>query len=157
MTVSTVVERLVDMFPLITNTPKPISALPYTPRAIQDAQLPVVLIETGAAQYDIVSYSEEMVAENRVYRLRLYVFKATLGTPGLSEETVRPYIDVIRDYFLARPGLELDTDVPPKGIVARAVLQSDTGVVVLQYGEPFVGVEFQLSVTEIKTIGYTGG
>lgn len=160
MPVKTVVPRIADMVELITASDiNPIRAYDTQPRSLNDADLPCLVISTAGGEYNITQLSEEIVQERRTYRLTLFVFKISLGEPGLAEEKVRPYIDAFRDYFLARPGLELDTDTPPRGLVSRAIIERDSGVTRIQYtqSEGYAGVTFDLRVEEVYAIGYTGG
>jgi len=131
------------------------------PRVLQDADLPGVVIFPGAATYDKVVLGEEMDIDTRIYEMVLYLAKAQFGTEGQLEVQADPYFDQVRDYFLARPGLELDAQGATQSESAYdAVILGDGGLQVGPYplsgqGSPdYIQIRWRLQVKEVATISY---
>ena len=131
------------------------------PRALQDAELPGVVIFPGAATYDREILGEEMVLDTRVYEMVLYLSKAQFGTEGQLEVQADPFFDQVRDYFLARPGLELEAQGAQQSESAYdAVILGDGGLQVGAYplsgqGSPdYIQIRWRLQVKEVATISY---
>ena len=131
------------------------------PRALQDAELPGVVIFPGAATSDREILGEEMVLDTRVYEMVLYLSKAQFGTEGQLEVQADPFFDQVRDYFLARPGLELEAQGAQQSESAYdAVILGDGGLQVGAYplsgqGSPdYIQIRWRLQVKEVATISY---
>lgn len=156
MTVVTTTERLASMYALI---PGIRQAFPTIPRIINPAQCPAVVIEPGPATYD-KSYGEGSVMEIRAYRATLFLELANFGTATQSQINIAPFFDAIRDYFLARPGLELDTAGLPQVAVYDATLLGDVGYVIRPYAtgadkvEDFAALTFNHVVYEWARVSY---
>ena len=125
------------------------------PASINDAELPCFITRVAEARYNQTTLGEQAVSEERLYFMELYV--AELETQGAEDMTV-PFVDTVRDFFLARPQLQIDGSTEA---VYRAVLESDTGAVVgIEYptgsGKRYAGIRFSLRVYEIHRINYLG-
>lgn len=138
---------------------------PFTniPRVLQDAQLPASVVFNGAATYDKHKFGNDMVEETRIYQLMLFVQNAAYGTTGSLQIDCDPFFEAVRNYFLARPGLELDSDPNPKIPSAfDAELLGDGGFSVGPYplnasesdATKYVQIRWQLQVKEIAQIDY---
>ena len=132
------------------------------PRTLKDAQLPAFVIFPGPASFDNYAEGQDIVQETRTYRLTLYVQNAAFGTEGSIEIDTDPFFTSVRDYFLARPGLELDTDPNPKiPAVFNAKLLGDGGFQIGPYpltggqgATDYIQITWQLQVVELAQIDY---
>ena len=132
------------------------------PRQVQDAQLPAMLVLPGPATFDIQTESSQIVMETRNYQLILLVQNAAFGTSGDLELQCDPFFAAVRDYFMARPGLELDTQGDPKiPTVLDAKLLGDGGLSVgsfpLQAGPDspnYIMIRWQLQVRELIPVNF---
>lgn len=129
------------------------------PASLNNAELPCFVTRVAEARYNTVTLGEQAVSEERLYFMELYVAELQTGAEGQAEDMTIPFVDVVRDFFLARPQLQLDGSTEA---VYRAVLESDTGAVVgIRYpntegGTPYAGIRFNLRVYDIHPIGYIG-
>lgn len=129
------------------------------PASINDTELPCFITRVAEARYNQATFGEQAVSEDRLYYLELYVAEAQTGAEGQAEDMTIPFVDVVRDFFLARPQLQLDGSTEA---VYRAVLESDTGAVVgIRYpntegGKLYAGIRFSLRVSEYHRITYIG-
>ena len=129
------------------------------PASLNDAELPCFVTRVAEARYNTVTFGEQAVSEERLYLMELYVAEAQTGAEGQAEDMAVPFVDVVRDFFLARPQLQLSGSTE---VVYRAVLESDTGAVVgIRYpaaegGKLYAGIRFSLRVYEIHPIAYIG-
>lgn len=153
MTVSTTTQRLAAMYALIPGINKTFA---YIPRILSPAQLPAVIIEPGEASYDMFMESPDTVMETRVYRGNFFFDLALFGTEQQTESGVLPLIDSIIDYFLQRPGLELDGATEPQVVVFDSTMLRDGGFVRIDYpagGDKvttFGGFVFSHQVRELR-------
>jgi len=153
MSISTTTQRLAAMYALIPGINKTFA---YVPRILSPAQLPAVIIEPGEASYDIAAQGFDMVMETRVYRGHFYFDLALFGTEQQLESTLLPLIDSIIDYFLQRPGLELDTADDPQVVVFDSTLLRDSGFIEKQYpsgndtSKTYGGFVFYHQVRELR-------
>lgn len=155
MSVQTTRARLAAMYALVTGITK---AFPDIPRVVQDAELPAVVIWPGEATYDTDSGGDNDVLETRTYQAFLLVQNLQLGTENQAQIAVDPFIDRIRDYFLARPGLELTGASPPQMVVDNATLLRDSGYIVQNYGGVDYGaVIFYHQIIEWAAIVHVDG
>lgn len=138
------------------------TAFTNIPRVLQDAQLPAFVIFPGPATFDTYEEGQDIVKETRLYRLTLYVQNAAFGTTGDLEINTDPFFTSVRDFFLARPGLELDTDPNPKIPSAfNAKLLGDGGYQIGPYPltggagtTDYIQIAWQLQVIELAQINY---
>lgn len=139
------------------------TAFTQIPRMVQDAQLPAMVIIPGPATYDYAVESAQILTETRVYQLVLLVQNAAFGTSGDDQLQADPFFNAVRDYFAARPGLELDTQAEPRiPAVLDAKLLGDGGLGIGPYplggGGPdtpnYVQIRWQLQVRELAPIYY---
>lgn len=135
------------------------TAFTQIPRVLQDAQLPAFVVFPGEATYDRNTESEQMVLETRTYNLILYISNARFDTSGALEIEADPFFTAVRDYFLARPGLELDSQGNNQTESAfLAVLLGDGGLQVGPYpiggDETYIQIRWRLQVQEIAAINY---
>jgi len=126
------------------------AAFEHVPASIVD--LPCVLNFTGPADYSRFTTGQDSDYETRVMLLRFLIARVQQGIPGEAEERVDPFIDRVREFFDARPGLIID---PAEQAMFRAGVLSDTGVARFAVaGEEFIGVEFRLQVQQFNQIGF---
>lgn len=133
------------------------AAFTEPPRSLATAELPAFITRVGDATYDRSTLGEEILLERRVYRMQLFVAELGLMTEGEAEDLTVPFVDTVRDFFLARPGLQLDST--NDSAVYSAILESDTGAVIgVNYPgdttKRYAGIEFVLRVTEYHPINY---
>lgn len=155
MSISTTTQRLAAMYRLIPgiNTK---GVFAYVPRIITPAQLPAVIIEPGEANYEIAPQGFDMVMETRIYRAHFFFDLALFGTEQQLEKGVLPLIDSIIDYFLQRPGLELDTADEPQVVVFDSTMLRDSGFIQKDYptgnttNDTFGGFVFYHQVRELR-------
>lgn len=149
--------RLADMYALI---PGIVKAFTYVPRIINAADCPAVVIQTGQSQDDEITTGENDVMETRFYTATLYLDYARFGTESQSEDALDPFFDAVRDYFLARPGLELASASEPQIVVYKAFFRGDSGFNLVQYatgGEAigeFAATRFRHEVLEWHRVDY---
>jgi hypothetical protein len=128
------------------------------PRSLNGAACPQFVNRVAEARYNQATFGEQAISEERLYLAELYVAELETGAEGQSEDMTTVLIDTVRDFFLARPQLQLDGSTEA---VYRAVLESDTGAVVgIEYpigsGKRYAGIRFNLRVYEIHHIAYKG-
>ena len=136
-----------------------VTAFTQIPRVLQDAQLPASVVFPGEATYDRQAMGEQMVLETRIYNLVLYVCNAAFDTQGMIEIKTDPFFVDVRDYFMARPGLELDRQGDDQSESAfLAVLLGDGGLQVGPYpiggDKDYVQIRWRLQVQEVAAINY---
>lgn len=154
MAVDEVKTRLAAMQRNITGVNK---VFDHYPRALTGA-LPAFTTRSGPATYDMQSFGEGILAEQRVYYMQLWVREIGTGTEYAAEDDTEPYIDLVKAYFAARPGLELTSASLSRGIDFDAELLGDNGVEVREYaGNRYAMVEFRIRVTDLMAIQYTDG
>lgn len=131
------------------------------PRVLQDAELPGVVIFPGAATYDTDSFGDQMVLDTRIYEMVLYLAKASFGTEGQLEVQADPFFDQVRDYFLARPGLELDAETTHQSETQYdSQLLGDSGLQVGPYplagaeSASYIQIRWRLQVKELAAVTY---
>lgn len=129
-----------------------------TPWSLNSAECPQFINRVGEAIYNRTPLGEQVLSEDRLYLMELYVTELETGAEGQSEDMATALIDTVRDFFLARPQLQLDGS---SEAVYRAVLESDTGAVVgIEYpigsGKRYAGIRFNLRVSELHHIAYIG-
>lgn len=149
MSVVTVKSRLARIQAAIAGVRR---AYAQAPLSLPDSDLPAFVNFTGAATHESRVGGADVDAETRQYLMRLYVRKSGQGIEGEAERLCEPYFDLVRDAFMARPGLEqLDH-------VQLARLLGDSGVSALSYaGEMYIGIEFRLQVMELLSVTYADG
>lgn len=138
------------------------TAFTNIPRALKDAELPAFVIFNGPASFDNQTLGEQLVKETRTYQLVLYVQNAAFGTTGELQIDCDPFFESVRDYFLARPGLELDTDLNPQIPTAfNAELLGDGGYSIGPYplnanegAASYVQIRWQLQVEQVAQVNY---
>lgn len=133
-----------------------LQALPYFKRVIQDAELPLITVALGAAEYDLEQYGGGEFLEVREYRILVHVAAGLLGTEGAAEQDCEPFLDALQTYFVAHREVDVpDDDNPIDSISVIAV--SDAGIVEFDYGtpdkpRPIVGVTLTLRVEHERSI-----
>lgn len=155
MSVQTVTQRLAAMCREIDGVNKVFDNIP---RALQDADLPAFVIYPGRGVIANVSITgENDLLEQRTYTLTLYLMQATLGSTYQAQIAIVPFFDRVRDYFMARPGLETGDNPPADNRVYDTQWLGDNGFDVLRYplsGAPYAAIEFSLRVDEWAVIAY---
>lgn len=134
------------------------TAFDNIPRVLQDAELPAFVIYPGrAALVDADLTGEGDLIEQRTYTMTLYLIKAAYGTEYQAQTSIVPFFDRVRDYFMARPGLEYGADPASNPRVFDTAWRGDNGFDVLRYplsGTPYAAIEFNLQVDEWAAIAY---
>jgi hypothetical protein len=131
------------------------------PRVVQDAQLPALIVVPRQATYNI-DYGEGTVGETRLYQLLVLVQRLGEGTEKQAQVSVDPFFQRVRDYFIARPQLELDGAAEPQTVVYNAMPLGDAGFQVIPYpaasgtspGVDYAGFILDLQVEEFSDISY---
>lgn len=155
MSVQTTRARLAAMYALVTGVTK---AFPDIPRAVQDAELPAVVIWPGEATYDTDGMGDNEVLETRIYQGIVLVQNVQLGTENQGQIVLDPFIDRIADYFLGRPGLELTGASPPQVVVDEAKVPRDSGHIIQNYGGvDYHAVIFYHEIKEVRVVTYQDG
>ena len=118
-----------------------------------------LVIVPSEATYDLDADGDQTIRETRTYLLYVFTENMRLGTETQAQINVAPYFSRVRDYFAARPGLELDTAADPQDVVYEARLLGDRGFQAIPYpgGENspvYAGIEFRLQVIEVADISY---
>lgn len=160
MTESTTRLRIANMWNGVTGI---VTHYYQIPRALQDAELPGVVIFPGAASYDTDSFGDQMVLDTRIYEMVLYLAKASFGTEGQLEVQADPFFDQVRDYFLGRPGLELDSEGATQSEAQYdSQLLGDGGLQVGPYplagadSPTYIQIRWRLQVKELAPVTYHG-
>jgi hypothetical protein len=145
-------ERLAAMQRNITGITK---AFDLIPRTVQPTELPCFINLVGASNYDLQTYGRQMVKDNRQYRMLLLVKETGDDIESGAEEACYIFLDRVRDYFLARPGLELTGENPPGLAAVDALLLGDSGVQRITYAaKAYAGVEFRILIPTLYQINY---
>lgn len=122
----------------------------YQPRAIQDSQLPLVVVGIGAAANER-DYAEDF-NQTREYPCSVYVSKPDAGAEYKAEVDCEAIFAAVEDYFVARPRVKLID-----GVGMSLELTKDSGIVLLLMSDKeYAGVVFTLAVTMGKRIRDTG-
>lgn len=154
MSMSEVRERLAEQFEQISGVN---TAHRRVPRTLQRAELPSVVIHASRASYDLRAYGEQIVRDDRIYEAVLYVAETGDGTEGDGEEACEPFIDRVRDYFLARTGMELNG---ADAFVEDIAIIGDGGVTTRPYPQGgttlYYAIPFQFRVWELHQVNYEG-
>lgn len=146
MSVVTVKTRLATIQAAITGVKR---AYAQAPLSLPDSDLPCFVNFTGAATHESRVGGADVDAETRQYLMRLFIKKSGQGIDGEAERLCEPFFDLVRDTFMARPGLE------QLNSVQLARLLGDSGVNALVYaGEQYIGIEFRLQVMELLRVTY---
>ena len=128
------------------------------PRAVNDADLPGLVVLPGPAIYDYQSatWGETMQSRKRTYYLDLLYSRSDTGVGGEVQIAVEPLMDSLTDFFSARPGLWLDGTTQPEDVVFNSRMVGDSGYIKIEYaGKAYDGVRFSLEVEEVFDVGYT--
>ncbi len=154
MSVVTTSARIAAMAQLI---PGITVAFPSIPRVVQDAELPAVVVFPGEATYDVDTFGDNDVVETRLYRVLFLIQKAAYGTEDQAQVAIEPFFNTIRDYFLARPGLELTGATLPQTVVYNSTMIGDSGYQIIGYPDQqssYAAIEYRLSVIEFAEVNY---
>jgi hypothetical protein len=158
MSESTTRKRIVNMWSNVTGVR---TWFYQIPRKLLDAQLPAVVVFPGAATYDTDIEGEQIVIDTRLYEMCLYIERASLDTEGQGEINADPFFDAVRDYFLARPGLELDSEGAHQSESQfDSALLGDSGLSVGPYplsgqdSPNYIQIRFRLQVKELAAVTY---
>jgi hypothetical protein len=161
MSESTTRKRIVNVWHGVTGVKKYFYQIP---RVLQDAELPALVVFPGRAVYDAQWGGEQMVKETREFLMVLYLAKAGYGTEGQLEIQADPFFDQVRDFFLARPGLELDSEGAAQSeSVYDSAITGDGGLQVGPYplsgpdSPEYVQIRWTLTVDEVAAITYSLG
>ena len=134
------------------------TAFTTVPRVLQHAELPAVVVFPMRADYDLETFGERIVQEIRLYEAVLFVKEVTEDAEGEAEAACEEYIPLVRDYFLARTGLE--TTISESGIVGDMELLGDGAPVAREFPRGsqrmYAAVPFYFRVKELSQINYVG-
>ena len=103
------------------------------PRTLNSTDLPAAIIFPGRLISRELVGSPRHVKETRNYDMALFIAMAALGDDSSSQIAVAPWFDRVADWFIARPGLELDGDSPQEQVTFDATLLNDNGYELLKY------------------------
>lgn len=130
------------------------------PRIISAAQCPAIIIEPGAATVNVYASGTGELIETRAYTVTLFVQPAAFGTETQGETATLVFFDRVRDYFVARHGLELDS-VTGEDVVYDAQFLGDSGYVYQDYYASqdgkigsFHAIRFNHRIQEFVSITY---
>lgn len=134
-----------------------LQALPYYKRVIQDAELPLITVALGAADYDPEQYGGGEFLEVREYRILAHVAAGLLGTDGASEQDCEPFLDALQSYFVAHREVDVLDDDDEAIDSITVIATGDGGIVEFDYGtqdkpRPIVGVALTLRVEHERSI-----
>lgn len=153
MSVATTRPRIIAMWKQVTGVQKVYDNIP---RVIQTAHLPAVIVFPGEMAFSKIA--SDIGEDDRLYRSWLVLAEFGLGTEAQSEIDADPWFDRIRDYFTARPGLELDNVAVgdlPQDLVFNAEYEGDSGFTIRPYGgKDYAVIESRLRVNELASIAY---
>lgn len=155
--VATVRGRLATLQASITGVKK---AFDYIPQAIEPRELPCFITRVTDLDYDYSRMGENIVIENAVYRMQLYVKQALTGgrSESAPEEAALAFVDPVREFFLKRPGLEITAGDGSTAIVYQSRLDSVAVATSVDYPtgstNMYAAVQFTLNVTTIYEINY---
>lgn len=143
-------ERLATLYGRIEGVTK---ATAKVPRTLLDAQLPCVVVFPRASQ--ITRSGSGLLSETRDYGCVLFIEKALFGTAQQGYVKANPFYDRVRDYFMARPGLDNPDD---PDVVFDAEFLGDNGLEVNNFppGSPdvYFAIEFRHRVNELAEVNY---
>lgn len=115
------------------------------PVNLVSADLPAQVVFTGQAQRDHAELGANLVVITRMFRVQVAVMPVGQGNPNKRESTIRPLLDRHIDAFEAHPTLGKLVGV------REAEVAYDSGVVLLvEYGQKFIGYEIGLQVTTVE-------
>ncbi len=147
MSVTTVTARLAE---ILLDIPGIERADAARPKSISPADLPAFMVLTGDAQNDENRSTDDFIYSVRTYRLALLVKPWPTGLEFEAEEAVRPFIDLVNDTFMSRPGLENPKGQNSLDGVLITWLSGDSGILSIELNRiDYAGVEWQLRVEEI--------
>lgn len=134
------------------------SAYDRTPASIETDYLPAFLFRVAEARYNLSTFGETAISEERLYYGELYVAELQKGAEAQAEDETTALLDTVRDFWLAHPQLQINGSTEA---VYRAVLESDTGAVIgIEYpagsGRRYAGIRFNLRIYELHRITYVG-
>ena len=122
------------------------------PNSITVADAPLFINLPAEGDYDDDVYGDETYQETDTYRMILYVAPRGSGISGEVVNKTRPFLKLVKDFFVARPQLGGLTGVQ------KAKVTGHGGIVALKFGDDdWVGVEFKLSVIEATPFEYAPG
>ncbi len=157
MTVASVTTRIAQMSALIDGVR---TGFTQIPRTIMPAQCPAVVVFPGEALYDLTSLGEQIVLERRQYEIVLFYAEAVFGTATQQQIGIEPMFTAFRDYFLARPGLTLDTLGAAQDVLYDAIMTGDGGFQLVEYPSgndqitSFAAIRFRITVQETAQVLY---
>lgn len=158
MSEATTRQRIARMWAEINGVRTPYMQIP---RVLQDAELPGSVIFPGAATFDTDTLGDQLSLDTRIYEMVLYIEKALFDTEGQGQINTDPFFDAVHDHFLARPGLELNSERPNQVESAfEARLLGDNGLQVGPYpiagqnSPDYLQIRWRLQVKEIAAIAY---
>ena len=143
-------ERLATLYGQIEGITK---ATAKVPRVILDAQLPCLIVFPRVST--ITREGNDTAREVREYGCVLFVEKALFGTAQQGYIEANPFYDRVRDFFLARPGLDLDGSAD---VVFDSEFLGDNGLMLdnfpPQSPDVYFAIEFRHRVIELIEINY---
>lgn len=134
-------------------------AFSHIPQNIESRELPCFITRVTDIDYDYTRAGEGIVAESAVYQMQLYVKEALTGRDEAApEEAALAFIDPVRDYFLKRPGLEIDAHDGSQTIVYQSQLDGIAIATQVDYptgsSKTYAAIQFTLNVTTLYEVTY---
>ena len=121
------------------------------PQSLPPTDLPIIIPFAGPV-VSPVRISEELYSQVRQFILRLYVKPIQQGYDGEAEKAVEPFLDTVRDTFLAHPALGTGVYADLPDGIEEITWQGDNGISVLPYGGEYLGAEFRLTVASLHQV-----
>lgn len=129
------------------------------PRTLNSTDLPACVVFPGALISRTVNAgAPRLVEETRNYDMIYFFAVAALGDADSSQIAVAPWFDRIPEWFLARPGLELDNDALAEQVAFNSAIGIDGGYEVIEYPTgtnkttPFAAMRQPIQVTTIRKV-----
>lgn len=126
----------------------------YSPRTVQDAHLPIVIITPSRAVYN-----DRLGAENlgidRDYSVLVLAARMTTGGAGEAEAAATPYFERMRNYLFGLQRIETENEAVEVSLISDgglAVFTRDAG----ENAAYFAGIEFIVRVRAIVYIADVG-
>lgn len=129
------------------------------PRTLNSTDLPALVVFPGTLLKRTQNAGAPMmVEETRNYDMIFFFAQARLGSEDSSQITVAPWFDRIPEWFIARPGLELDNDDEQEQVAFTSTLLNDNGYEVIEYPTgtdkimPFAAMRQPIQVVTIRKV-----
>lgn len=149
MNISAIKTRLAEIARTVSGIKR---AYTNAPQSLPATDLPIFVPFAGQV-VNPHRISQELYGEGRQFILRLYVKHIQQGYDGEAEKAVEPFLDIVRDTFLAHPALGTGIYAELLDGIEEITWQGDNGISVLSFaGENYLGAEFRLTVATLHQV-----